>query len=48
MGLEPWKWGAAQQNTFDQLKKQLVEDVVSVIPMEEGKFHMEVDASEGQ
>ncbi len=46
-GLEPWKWGTAQQDAFDQLKKQLAEDVVLAIPTEEGKFHVEADASEG-
>ncbi len=48
MGNDPWRWGVAQQEAFDQLKKQLAEDVVLVIPTEEGKFHMEADASEGQ
>ncbi len=36
-----------QQGAFNQLKKQLAEDVVLAIPLEEGKFHVEVDASEG-
>ncbi len=47
MGNDPWKWGVAQQDTFDQLKRQLVEDMVLAIPMERGKFCMEVDTSEG-
>ncbi len=47
MSNDPWRWGVAQQEAFDQLKKQLAEDVVLAIPTEEGKFHMEADASEG-
>ncbi len=46
-GNELWKWGMAQQNTFDQLKKQLAEEVVLAILTEGGKFHMEADSSEG-
>ncbi len=44
---EPWKWGTAQQDTFQQLKNQLARDVVLAIPMEGGRFHVEVDTSEG-
>ncbi len=47
IGNEPWKWGTKQQEVFDQLKKQLAEDVVLAIPTERGKFHMEADSSEG-
>ncbi len=47
MGNKPWKWGAKQQEAFDQLKKQLVEDVVLAIPTEKGKFCMEADSSQG-
>ncbi len=47
MGNEPWKWGAKQQEAFDELKKQLVEDVVLAIPTERGRFHVEADSSEG-
>ncbi len=46
-GNDPWKWGAVQQNTFEELKRLLAEEVVLVIPMEEGKFRVEADASEG-
>ncbi len=46
-GNDPWKWGTAQQNTFEELKMLLAEEVVLAIPMEEGKFHVEADASEG-
>ncbi len=47
MGNDPWKWGVAQQDAFDQLKRQLSEDMVLAIPMEKGKFCVEADASEG-
>ncbi len=47
MGNNPWKWGVAQQGAFDQLKRQLAEDVVLAIPTEEGRFRIEADASEG-
>ncbi len=46
-GLAPWQWGTAQQNTFLQLKKQMAEDVILAIPTEQGKFHVDADASEG-
>ncbi len=46
-GNDLWKWEAAQQGTFDELKRLLAEEVVLVIPMEGGKFHIEADASEG-
>ncbi len=46
-GNNPWKWGTAQQNTFEELKRLLAEEVVLAIPMEEGRFHVEADASEG-
>ncbi len=46
-GNKPWKWGAKQQEAFDQLKRQLAEDAILAIPMEKGKFCVEVDSSEG-
>ncbi len=46
-GNDPWKWGTAQQGTFEELKRLLAEEVLLVIPMEGGKFHVEADASEG-
>ncbi len=46
-GNEPWKWGTKQQDTFDQLKKHLAEEVVLAILTEKGRFHMEADSSEG-
>ncbi len=46
-GNDMWKWGKVQQEAFEQLKKQLAEDVVLAIPTNEGKFRVEADASEG-
>lgn len=40
-------WVTVQQDAFDQLKKQLAEDIVLAIPMEGGKFCVEADPSEG-
>ncbi len=37
-GNDTWKWGKAQQEAFEQLKRQLAEDVVLAIPTNEGKF----------
>ncbi len=36
-----------EQNTFLQLKERMKEDVALAIPTEQGKFHVEVDSSEG-
>ncbi len=47
MGNEPWKWGAKQQEAFEQLEKQLAEDVVLAVPTGKGKFCVEADSSEG-
>ncbi len=46
-GNDLWKWGSAQQGAFKELKRLLAEEVVLAIPMEEGKFCIEADASEG-
>ncbi len=46
-GNDPWKWGTAQQAMFEELKRLLAEEVVLAISMEEGKFHIEADASKG-
>ncbi len=37
-GNDMWKWGRAQQEAFEQLKRQLAEDVILAILMNEGKF----------
>ncbi len=46
-GNDTWKWGKAQQEAFEQLKNQLVEDVILAIPTNKGKFRVEADTSEG-
>ncbi len=46
-GNDPWKWRTVQQDTFEELKRLLAEEVVLAIPTEEGKFCVEADASEG-
>ncbi len=47
MGNNAWRWGRTQQEAFEQLKKQLAEDIVLTIPTNKGKFWVEADASEG-
>ncbi len=34
-GNNPWKWGVAQQNAFEELKRLLAEEVVLAIPTKE-------------
>ncbi len=46
-GNDVWKWEGAQQEAFEQLKKQLAEDVILAILTNEGKFRVEADASKG-
>ncbi len=46
-GNDPWHWGKAQQDAFEELKRLLAEEVVLAIPMENGKFYVKADASEG-
>ncbi len=46
-GNDSWKWGKAQQDAFEELKRLLAEEVVLAIPTENGKFRVEADASEG-
>ena len=41
-----WVWGAAQAQAFQQLKKQMAEDVILAIPTEEGRFKVEADSSD--
>ncbi len=44
---DAWKWGKAQQDTFEQLKRQLAEDVILVVLKNEVKSRVEANASEG-
>ncbi|SJL13289.1 uncharacterized protein ARMOST_16729 [Armillaria ostoyae] len=47
MGNADWTWGAAQNQAFQQLKKQMAEDVILTIPNGTGCFRVEADASNG-
>ncbi|SJL16260.1 uncharacterized protein ARMOST_19780 [Armillaria ostoyae] len=46
-GNTEWTWGAAQNQAFQQLKKQMAEDVILTIPNKTGRFRVEADASNG-
>ncbi|SJL17380.1 uncharacterized protein ARMOST_20930 [Armillaria ostoyae] len=46
-GNTEWTWGTAQNQAFQQLKKQMAEDVILAIPNCEGRFCVEADASNG-
>ncbi|SJL02762.1 uncharacterized protein ARMOST_06098 [Armillaria ostoyae] len=46
-GNAEWTWGAAQNQAFQQLKKQMAEDVILAIPTPNGRFRVEADASNG-
>ncbi|SJL15542.1 uncharacterized protein ARMOST_19043 [Armillaria ostoyae] len=47
MGKAEWTWGAAQNQVFQQLKKQMAEDVILTIPNGTGWFRVEADMSNG-
>ncbi|SJL02912.1 uncharacterized protein ARMOST_06253 [Armillaria ostoyae] len=38
MGKAEWTWGTAQNQAFQQLKKQMAEDVILAIPNKDGRF----------
>ncbi|SJL14064.1 uncharacterized protein ARMOST_17517 [Armillaria ostoyae] len=46
-GNAEWTWGAAQNQAFQQLKKQMAEDVILAIPNGTGRFRVEADVSNG-
>ncbi|SJL18203.1 uncharacterized protein ARMOST_21781 [Armillaria ostoyae] len=46
-GNAEWTWGAMQNQAFQQLKKQMAEDVILTIPNRVGRFRVEADASNG-
>ncbi|SJL00960.1 uncharacterized protein ARMOST_04273 [Armillaria ostoyae] len=46
-GNAEWTWGAAQNQAFQQLKRQMAEDVILAIPNRTGRFRVEADASNG-
>ncbi|SJK99856.1 related to TY3B TY3B protein [Armillaria ostoyae] len=47
MGNAEWTWGTAQNQAFQQLKKQMAEDVILAIPNRTKHFRVEADASNG-
>jgi hypothetical protein len=47
MGKVSWSWGPEQDVVFQKLKERIAEDVVLVLPTDDGKFHLEADASDG-
>ncbi|SJL09283.1 uncharacterized protein ARMOST_12660 [Armillaria ostoyae] len=46
-GNAKWTWGAAQNQAFQQLKKQMAEDVILAIPNRTRQFRVEADTSNG-
>jgi hypothetical protein len=40
-----WKWESEEQNAFDAIKKVITSEPVLTLPNKEGKFRVEVDAS---
>ncbi|SJL16678.1 uncharacterized protein ARMOST_20207 [Armillaria ostoyae] len=46
-GNAEWTWGTAQNQAFQQLKKQMAEDIILAIPNKTGCFRVEADASNG-
>ncbi|SJL04343.1 uncharacterized protein ARMOST_07709 [Armillaria ostoyae] len=46
-GNAEWTWGAAQNQAFQQLKKQMAEDIILAIPNGTGRFRVEADTSNG-
>jgi hypothetical protein len=40
-----WKWESEEQNAFEAIKKAITSEPVLTLPNEEGKFRVEVDAS---
>ncbi|SJL06860.1 uncharacterized protein ARMOST_10202 [Armillaria ostoyae] len=42
-----WTWGTAQNQAFQQLKKQMAEDVILAIPNRTSRFRVEADMSNG-
>ncbi len=46
-GNAEWKWGKAQDDAFQELKRQMAEDVILAIPTDDDLFRVEANASEG-
>ncbi|SJL01349.1 uncharacterized protein ARMOST_04669 [Armillaria ostoyae] len=47
MGNVEWTWGAAQNQVFQQLKKQMAEDIILTILNKDSQFRVEADTSNG-
>jgi RNase H-like domain found in reverse transcriptase len=44
-GNKSWTWGSDQQKAFNQIKKQIITEPILAILQYNGKFKMEIDAS---
>jgi hypothetical protein len=40
-----WNWGEGQQKAFEEIKMVIISEPVLVLPRDEGKFKVEMDAS---
>ena len=45
-GKKEWKWEEEHQKAFEKLKEKITSQLVLVLPRREGKFRVEMDASE--
>ena len=45
-GKNEWMWEGEQQQAFQGLKNQIANEIVLAIPVDEGQFRIEVDASD--
>ncbi len=46
-GNTTWTWGKPQEDTFKELKRRMVEDIILAIPNDDDPFRVEAAASEG-
>ncbi len=46
-GKAEWTWGKVQDQAFQELKQQMVEDIILAIPTDTDPFCIKSDASEG-
>ncbi len=46
-GNAEWRWTGEQDRAFNELKRQMAEDVILAIPTNDNPFRVEADASEG-